>query len=163
VGTRHIGHTGCDPLAAAMNPRFSPRSSTAPADRPTRSTCSASRPPSTVDRRWSWRRPTRITPCAERRRRRRDDVTGVGHPGRGSGAGRGVADRWEVAVEVDEPARHQGLGRATGGRRASPGAAGEPVWAQQAAGNARSIRAFQSAGYRGGRRGGPLVPMSSTS
>jgi hypothetical protein len=59
-----------------------------------------------------------------------------------------VAGRWEVAVEVDEPMRHHGLGRdlAIAARQLVP--AGEPVWAQQAAGNARSIRAFQAAGYR---------------
>ena len=62
--------------------------------------------------------------------------------------GRGVAGRWETAIEVDEAARHQGLGRAlaTAARHLVP--AGEPVWSQQAAGNARSIRAFQAAGFR---------------
>ncbi|MFG2353604.1 GNAT family N-acetyltransferase [Streptomyces sp. NPDC048521] len=60
--------------------------------------------------------------------------------------GRGVAGRLEVAVEVEEGARHRGLGRAlvTAARRL----AGEPVWAQVSAGNARSLRAFQAAGYR---------------
>jgi GNAT superfamily N-acetyltransferase len=62
--------------------------------------------------------------------------------------GRGVAARWEVAIEVDEQARHRGLGRAlaTAARHLVP--AGEPLWSQQATGNTRSIRAFQAAGYR---------------
>ncbi|QHY93591.1 hypothetical protein SSPS47_00405 [Streptomyces sp. S4.7] len=62
--------------------------------------------------------------------------------------GRGVAGRWETAIEVDEGARHRGLGRAlaTAARHLVP--AGEQVWSQQAAGNARSVRAFQAAGVR---------------
>lgn len=61
--------------------------------------------------------------------------------------GRGVAGRLEVAVEVAEEARHRGLGRrlALAARRL---AGGEPVWAQISPGNARSMRAFQAAGYR---------------
>jgi hypothetical protein len=62
--------------------------------------------------------------------------------------GRGLAGRWEVAVEVDERTRGAGLGRtlAVAARHLVPG--GAPVWSQQAAGNARSVRAFQAAGYR---------------
>ena len=62
--------------------------------------------------------------------------------------GQGVAGRWETAIEVDETVRHRGLGRAlaTAARHLVP--AGAPVWSQQAAGNARSIRAFQAAGFR---------------
>ncbi|MGW8763098.1 GNAT family N-acetyltransferase [Streptomyces sp. NPDC055815] len=61
--------------------------------------------------------------------------------------GRGVGGRWEAAVEVDEEVRHRGLGRAlaTAARHLTPG---EVVWAQQAPGNARSVRVFQAAGYR---------------
>ncbi|MFJ3904693.1 GNAT family N-acetyltransferase [Streptomyces sp. NPDC090025] len=61
--------------------------------------------------------------------------------------GRGVAGRMEVAVEVDETARHRGLGRAlaTAARHLTP----DPhIWSQQTPGNARSVRAFQGAGYR---------------
>ncbi|MEU9383375.1 GNAT family N-acetyltransferase [Streptomyces sp. NPDC048279] len=59
--------------------------------------------------------------------------------------GRGVAGRLEVSVEVDEGVRRRGLGRAlvTAARQL----AGEPLWAQVAPGNARSVRAFQAAGY----------------
>ncbi|GAP51890.1 GNAT family N-acetyltransferase [Streptomyces azureus] len=80
-------------------------------------------------------------------RRRRDDVRVWAADGGVLVLGRGVAGRWEVAVEVDEGVRHRGLGRrlAAAGRHL---AGGTPVWAQVAAGNARSLRAFQAAGYR---------------
>ncbi|GAA3390693.1 GNAT family N-acetyltransferase [Streptomyces roseoviridis] len=61
--------------------------------------------------------------------------------------GRGVAGRMEAAIEVEEGARHRGLGRAlaTAARMLTP----DPVvWAQQSPGNARSVRVFQAAGYR---------------
>jgi hypothetical protein len=61
--------------------------------------------------------------------------------------GRGLAGRWEVAIEVDEAVRNTGLGRrlaAAGRRLAGPGS----VWAQVAPGNAASVRAFLAAGYR---------------
>lgn len=62
--------------------------------------------------------------------------------------GRGVAGRWEAAVEVDPQAQGRGLGRAlaTAARHLLP--EGGVVWAQQAPGNAPSVRAFQAAGYR---------------
>ncbi|WBP90426.1 GNAT family N-acetyltransferase [Kitasatospora cathayae] len=62
--------------------------------------------------------------------------------------GRGVAGRWETAVEVDPHAQGRGLGRAlaTAARHLLP--EGGTVWAQQAPGNAPSVRAFQAAGYR---------------
>jgi hypothetical protein len=62
--------------------------------------------------------------------------------------GRGVAGRWEVAVEVDQDQRDRGLGRklAAAARHLIP--AGTPLWAQIAPGNAASVRAFLAAGYR---------------
>ncbi|KAB8167767.1 GNAT family N-acetyltransferase [Streptomyces sp. 3MP-14] len=62
--------------------------------------------------------------------------------------GRGVAGRWEIAIEVDEDARGRGLGRALAlaGRQLLP--EGELLWSQQPPGNARSVRAFQAAGFR---------------
>jgi hypothetical protein len=60
--------------------------------------------------------------------------------------GRGVAGRLEVAVEVGEDVRHRGLGRAPAS--AALHLADEPVWPRVATGNARSLRAFQSAGHR---------------
>ncbi|MEU9981117.1 GNAT family N-acetyltransferase [Streptomyces sp. NPDC050856] len=61
--------------------------------------------------------------------------------------GRGVAGRWEAAIEVDGAARGRGLGRrlALAARHLTPGPV---VWAQQSPGNARSVRTFQAAGYR---------------
>ncbi|MFC8277046.1 GNAT family N-acetyltransferase [Streptomyces sp. NPDC057271] len=61
--------------------------------------------------------------------------------------GRGVAGRWEAAIEVDEDVRHRGIGRALAlaARHLTPG---DVVWAQQSPGNARSVRVFQAAGYR---------------
>ncbi|MEV0411536.1 GNAT family N-acetyltransferase [Streptomyces sp. NPDC050448] len=79
---------------------------------------------------------------------RRDDVRVWAADGGVLVLGRGVAGRWETAIEVDEAVRHRGLGRdlARAARHLVPG--GGPVWSQQAAGNARSIRAFQAAGFR---------------
>jgi GNAT superfamily N-acetyltransferase len=70
----------------------------------------------------------------------------------GSGAvvmiGRGVAGRWEVAVEIEPDAQGRGVGRAAiaAARHLVPG--GEPLWAQIAPGNAASVRAFLAAGFR---------------
>ncbi|WP_328331651.1 MULTISPECIES: GNAT family N-acetyltransferase [unclassified Streptomyces] len=60
--------------------------------------------------------------------------------------GRGVAGRQEAAIEVDEAARGRGLGPrlAVAARHLVEG---DAVWAQQSPGNARSVRAFQRAGY----------------
>ncbi|MFD9337157.1 GNAT family N-acetyltransferase [Streptomyces sp. NPDC060028] len=89
-------------------------------------------------------------PRVVRARKRRDEVR-VWVTDTGEGVlvlGRGIAGRWETAIEVDENARHRGLGRdlALAARHLVPD--GGPVWSQQAAGNARSIRAFQAAGFR---------------
>ncbi|WP_320782451.1 GNAT family N-acetyltransferase [Streptomyces sp. CRN 30] len=80
-------------------------------------------------------------------RRRRDEVRVFAADGGLLVLGRGVAGRLETAVEVDEGCRDRGLGRrlVTAARHLS---GGEPVWAQVSAGNARSLRAFQAAGYR---------------
>ena len=87
-------------------------------------------------------------PRVMRARQRRDDVRVWTADGGLLILGRGVAGRWETAIEVDETMRHQGLGRAlaTAARHLVP--AGQHLWAQQAAGNARSVRAFQAAGFR---------------
>ncbi|WP_416985720.1 GNAT family N-acetyltransferase [Streptomyces sp. T028] len=77
--------------------------------------------------------------------RRRHDVRAWSADGGVLVTGRGIGGRLEVSVEVDEPLRHRGLGRllVTAARHL----ADEPVWAQVAPGNARSVRAFQAAGY----------------
>jgi GNAT superfamily N-acetyltransferase len=79
-------------------------------------------------------------------RGRRDDVRAWTADGGVLVIGRGIAGRLEVSVEVDEGVRHRGLGRAlvTAARHLVT----EPLWAQVAPGNARSMRAFQAAGYR---------------
>lgn len=144
-----VADAGCDPLAAAMHPRFL----AALLDRTGRSmdaidllTVASSLPgPPPV-------RLHELTGAAHPRiryaLRRRDEVRGWAADGGIVLLGRGVAGRWETSVEVDEAARHRGLGRAlaTAARHLVP--AGSPVWSQQAAGNARSIRAFQAAGFR---------------
>jgi GNAT superfamily N-acetyltransferase len=60
---------------------------------------------------------------------------------------RGVAGRWELAVEVDEPARGRGHGRAlvAAARQLVPD--GALLWAQVAPGNAASVRAILAAGF----------------
>jgi GNAT superfamily N-acetyltransferase len=62
--------------------------------------------------------------------------------------GRGLAGRWEAAIEVDPDCRGDGLGRllATAARHLVP--PGEPLWAQISPGNAASVRAFLAAGFR---------------
>lgn len=90
----------------------------------------------------------------------RDDVRVWAADGGVLVLGRGVAGRWEAAIEVEPEARHHGLGRALAlaARHLVPG--GLPVWSQQAAGNARSIRAFQAAGYRPVGGEALMVPAS---
>jgi GNAT superfamily N-acetyltransferase len=142
-----LAATGCDPLAAAMNPRFL----TALLDRTGRRTDTIDL--LTVASPLPGPPPVALHeildtdhPRARSSRRRRSGVRLWSAEGGVIVLGRGVAGRWEVAIEVDEQARHQGLGRtlAIAARHLAPG----PLWSQQSPGNARSVRAFQSAGYR---------------
>lgn len=139
----------CDALAATMNPRFL----AALLDRTGRRTDTVDL--LTVADPLPGRPPLRLRettdpdhPRVRRALRRRHDVRVWSADGGVLVLGRGVAGRWEAAVEVDEDVRHRGLGRqlARAARHLVPD--GQPVWAQQATGNARSIRAFQAAGYR---------------
>lgn len=77
----------------------------------------------------------------------RDDVSAWTTDGGLLTLGRGVAGRWEMALEVDRSAQGSGLGRrlATAARHLVPD--DEPLWAQVAPGNARSVRALLAAGY----------------
>jgi GNAT superfamily N-acetyltransferase len=78
----------------------------------------------------------------------RDDVRAWQAAGGVLLLGRGVAGRWEVAIEVDAGHQGAGLGRAlaTAARHLIP--PGEHLWAQVAPGNAASLRAFLAAGFR---------------
>jgi hypothetical protein len=62
--------------------------------------------------------------------------------------GRGLAGRRELAFEVDPVRRNRGLGRllVAAARHLTP--AGEPLFAQVAAGNAASLRVVEAAGFR---------------
>jgi hypothetical protein len=87
-------------------------------------------------------------PRVARALRCRDDVRVWQAPGGIVVLGRGVAGRWEVALEVEPGYRGKGLGRelAIAARHLVPG--GAPLWAQIAPGNAASVRAFLAAGYQ---------------
>ncbi|MGQ5261463.1 GNAT family N-acetyltransferase [Micromonospora sp. ZYX-F-536] len=146
---RTLAALDCDGLAAAMNPRFL----AALLDRTRRSTDTIDL--LTVASPLPGAPPLKLNevvnaghPREARARKRRDDVRVWAADGGVVVLGRGVAGRWETAIEVDEGCRRRGLGRAlaTAVRHLVP--AGQPVWAQQAAGNARSVRAFQAAGFR---------------
>jgi RimJ/RimL family protein N-acetyltransferase len=78
----------------------------------------------------------------------RDDVRAWQTPGGVVLLGRGVAGRYEVAIEVDPDCRGRGLGAqlATAARHLVP--AGHALWAQIAPANAASVRAFLAAGFR---------------
>jgi GNAT superfamily N-acetyltransferase len=83
-----------------------------------------------------------------RAHRYRDDVRAYAVEGALLVLGRGLAGRWEVSVEVDEPYQRRGLARrliAAAPALLSPGV---PLWAQVSPGNVASVRAFLAAGYR---------------
>ncbi|MFB9631510.1 GNAT family N-acetyltransferase [Nonomuraea helvata] len=84
-------------------------------------------------------------PRVERARRYRDDVRVWTCSGGLLVIGRGVAGRWEAAIEVDPGAQGRGLGRTLA--RAARHLTAHPLWAQIAPGNAASVRAFLAAGY----------------
>jgi GNAT superfamily N-acetyltransferase len=61
--------------------------------------------------------------------------------------GRGLAGRWEAAIEVTPESRGQGLGRALAAAARHLVPDGRSIWAQVTPGNATSMRAFLAAGY----------------
>jgi hypothetical protein len=87
-------------------------------------------------------------PRLVRARRARTEVRAWSCPGGLLVLGKGVAGRWEVAVEVDATLRGFGLGRGLFAAALGLVPAGEPVWAQVAPGNAASLRALLGVGYR---------------
>lgn len=141
-----LAATKCDPMSASLNPRFL----AALMERTGRTT-------ETIDMMLvaaplPGEPPLRLKeiedaghPRVAYARRRRDGVRVFATDGGVLTTGRGIAGRLEVSVEVDEGVRHQGLGRSL--VRAARHLVAEPLWAQIAPGNARSVRAFQSAGY----------------
>jgi GNAT superfamily N-acetyltransferase len=86
-------------------------------------------------------------PRIARALRYRDDIRAWRADGGVLLLGRGVAGRWEAAIEVDADRRGSGLGRAlaTAARHLVPD--GGPLWAQVAPANAASVRAFLAAGF----------------
>ena len=62
--------------------------------------------------------------------------------------GRGVAGRWEAALEVEPSARGRGLGTAMARSARAFVPHGSPLWVQVAPANTASLRAFLAAGYR---------------
>lgn len=62
--------------------------------------------------------------------------------------GRGLAGRWELSVELDEPGAVAGLGEALISAAVGEAQPDEPLFAQVSPGNARSLRAFLNAGFR---------------
>jgi GNAT superfamily N-acetyltransferase len=78
----------------------------------------------------------------------RDDVRAWQTAGGVIVLGRGVAGRWETAIEVDPQYRGAGLGRQLASAARHLVSQGETVWAQIAPGNAASVRAFLGAGFR---------------
>lgn len=142
----------CDPLAATMNPRFLAAflERTGRATDTTDLLTVADALPGGPDPDLGLRElDDPDHPRVARARKRRDDVrVWATESGGVLVLGRGLAGRWEAAIEVAEDVRHRGLGRslAHAARQLVPG--GAPVWSQQSAGNARSVRAFQAAGFR---------------
>lgn len=63
-------------------------------------------------------------------------------------AGRGLAGRWEISFELDEPRRGAGHGQALAAHAAALVPAGRPVFAQVAPANASSLRALLAVGFR---------------
>ncbi|HEV3359883.1 MAG TPA: hypothetical protein VG247_23975 [Pseudonocardiaceae bacterium] len=86
-------------------------------------------------------------PRIARARRHRADVRAWSCPGGLLVLGRGVAGRWEAAVEVEPALRGFGLGRGLFGAALGLLPEGESVWTQVAPGNAASLRALLAAGY----------------
>jgi GNAT superfamily N-acetyltransferase len=62
--------------------------------------------------------------------------------------GQGLADRYEVSIEVEPERQGEGLGRSLAQAAPALVPSGSPLFAQVAPGNAASLRAFLNAGYR---------------
>ena len=87
-------------------------------------------------------------PRIRRALRQRTDVAAWRCPGGLLVIGRGVAGRYEVAVEVEPVFQGFGLGRSLFTAALGLVPIGELVWAQIAPGNAQSVRAALGAGFK---------------
>jgi GNAT superfamily N-acetyltransferase len=87
-------------------------------------------------------------PRVRRARRYRPEVRVWTSDGGVLVVGRGLAGRWEAAIEVDPAHRGRGLGRALARAARHLLPEDRPVWAQVSPGNAASVRTFLAAGYR---------------
>ena len=85
-------------------------------------------------------------PRVHRALARRDDVRVFAADHDVVTVGRGLAGRWEVALELDQ--HGTGRGRALIAESLGLVPDGEPLFAQVSPGNARSVRAFLAAGFR---------------
>ena len=88
-------------------------------------------------------------PRVVRALRYRDDVQVWRTPDGGGHVliGRGLAGRWEMAFEVEPPARGAGLGRRLAAAAANLVPGGGVTWAQVSPGHPASLRAVLAAGY----------------
>ncbi|GIF19290.1 hypothetical protein BJ973_006335 [Actinoplanes tereljensis] len=139
----------CDPLAAAMNPLFLAALLTRTGRRTetidllTVASALPGEPPVALKEISDTEHPR-----VRRALARRDDVRVWIADGGVVVLGRGIAGRWEMAIEVEPGERHHGLGRklAVASRHLVP--EGEMIWSQQSPGNARAVRSFHAAGFR---------------
>jgi len=90
----------------------------------------------------------RAHPRIARALRYRDEVRAWQAGGGVLTIGRGLAGRYEAAIEVDPADRGRGLGSALAAAARHLVPDGAPLWAQIAPGNAASVRAFLRAGFR---------------
>jgi hypothetical protein len=91
--------------------------------------------------------PSSDHPRVRRAHRYRSSVQVWTTPGGLIAVGRGLAGRWEVAIEVEPAYANRGLGRSLALAARSLVPDGRPLWAQIAPGNAASVRAFLAAGF----------------
>ena len=87
-------------------------------------------------------------PRIARALRYRDDVRAWRADGGVVVIGRGVAGRWEAAIEADPARRGSGLGRALAAAARHLLPAGTPLWVQASPANVASVRAFLGAGFK---------------
>jgi GNAT superfamily N-acetyltransferase len=88
------------------------------------------------------------SPRVARAARYRSELATYGVDGGVLVLGRGLANRLEVAIEVEPDRQNRGLGQALARAAVRLAPPDEPLFAQVAPGNAASLRTFLAAGYR---------------